>query len=237
MSRPIGRPRADKPKYCLDKSSGRAFVTLEGRRRYLGRHGTQESRDLYDRLIGEWIAQGRPRNLVDRRHRPHRHPDHRRILGRSADAVPQFEMSRRQAPHLRAQHLLRRAETAAPTVRHDAGQGIRADPAEALREEFVRMGWSRGVVNKQISRIRRVFAWAVEEELLAGEIYYRLCAVKPLKLGRTKAPETEPTLPVSPGPGERGHGESVPANQSDDRLAATHRHAPRRGVRDATEGD
>src|SRR5205814_1934705 len=64
MSRRIGRPRADKPKYCLDKPSGRAFVTLAGKRRYLGRHGTPASRDLYDRLIGEWIAQGRPRTVI-----------------------------------------------------------------------------------------------------------------------------------------------------------------------------
>ena len=65
MSRPVGRPRADKPKYCLDKPSRRAFVTLAGKRRYLGRHDTPESRDLYDRIIGEWIAQGRPRVVVE----------------------------------------------------------------------------------------------------------------------------------------------------------------------------
>src|SRR5580765_4709888 len=65
MPRPIGRPLADKPKYCLDKPSQRAFVTLAKKRIYLGRHGTRESRDEYDRLIGEWIAKGRPRTFVD----------------------------------------------------------------------------------------------------------------------------------------------------------------------------
>jgi hypothetical protein len=53
------RPRPLKPSYCFDKSSGRAFVTLNGTRKYLGPHGTQASRDEYDRAIGEWIAAGR----------------------------------------------------------------------------------------------------------------------------------------------------------------------------------
>ena len=37
------RPRTLKPKYCLDKSSQRAFVILDGAKTYLGRYGTQES--------------------------------------------------------------------------------------------------------------------------------------------------------------------------------------------------
>ena len=65
MSRPIGRPRSDKRKYCLDKLSARAFVTLAGKRKYLGRYDAHQSRDMYDRLIGEWIAQGRPRTTVE----------------------------------------------------------------------------------------------------------------------------------------------------------------------------
>jgi len=53
------RPKSLKPSYCLDRSSGRAFVTLNGHRKYLGKHGTQESRDAFDAAIGERIAQGR----------------------------------------------------------------------------------------------------------------------------------------------------------------------------------
>ena len=60
------RPRTLKPKYCLDKSSLRAFVILDGAKTYLGRYGTQESRDSYDRVIGEWISKGRPRHIPAR---------------------------------------------------------------------------------------------------------------------------------------------------------------------------
>src|SRR5215203_2512915 len=55
----MARPRSDKPAYCLDRDSGRAFVTLNGKRKYLGRHGTPESRDKYDVVIGEWKSRGR----------------------------------------------------------------------------------------------------------------------------------------------------------------------------------
>ena len=50
------RPRTLKHTYCVHKSSGRAFVKLGGKFVYLGKYGSQESKDLYDRLIGEWIA-------------------------------------------------------------------------------------------------------------------------------------------------------------------------------------
>jgi hypothetical protein len=58
----MARPKKSKPDYCRDKSSDRPFVTLNGKRKYLGppgSYGSQASRDAYDRLIGEWIAAGR----------------------------------------------------------------------------------------------------------------------------------------------------------------------------------
>ena len=38
---------------------GQAIVTLDGRDFYLGPHGTQTSKREYDRLVGEWQANGR----------------------------------------------------------------------------------------------------------------------------------------------------------------------------------
>src|SRR4051794_3937539 len=55
------RRRSLKPSYCRDKATDRAYVVIDGRRHYLGRFDSPESRDAYDRLIGEWIARGRRR--------------------------------------------------------------------------------------------------------------------------------------------------------------------------------
>ena len=47
------------PSYRHHKPSGQAVVTLDGRDFYPGRWGTQESTQTYDRLVGEWQANGR----------------------------------------------------------------------------------------------------------------------------------------------------------------------------------
>ena len=46
-------------KYCLHKSSSRAYVRIGGKTYYLGKHGSEASRREYDRIIGEFIANGR----------------------------------------------------------------------------------------------------------------------------------------------------------------------------------
>ena len=46
------------PSYRLHKSSGRAVVTIDGRDYFLGRHGTEESHQRYNQLIGEWLSHG-----------------------------------------------------------------------------------------------------------------------------------------------------------------------------------
>ena len=52
----MARPKSIEPKYRLHKPTGQAVVTLEGRDRYLGKHGTKESRALYHRIVSEWQA-------------------------------------------------------------------------------------------------------------------------------------------------------------------------------------
>ena len=47
------------PKYRLHQRSRQAVVDLNGESFYLGRHGSQVSKAKYDRLIAEWLANGR----------------------------------------------------------------------------------------------------------------------------------------------------------------------------------
>ena len=56
------------PSYRLHKQSGHAVVTLKGKHHTLGRYDSPESRNKYDRLISEWVANGRqmPRPSVQR---------------------------------------------------------------------------------------------------------------------------------------------------------------------------
>jgi hypothetical protein len=52
-------PRFRTPSYRLHRPSGQAVVTLDGRDIYLGRYNSRESRAEYDRLIAEWLTNGR----------------------------------------------------------------------------------------------------------------------------------------------------------------------------------
>ncbi len=47
------------PGYRKHKASGQAVVTLSGVDHYLGIHGTQASKNEYDRVTAEWLARGR----------------------------------------------------------------------------------------------------------------------------------------------------------------------------------
>jgi len=48
------------PKYRRHRASGQAVVTIAGHDHYLGPHRSQVSHREYDRLVGEWLAAGRP---------------------------------------------------------------------------------------------------------------------------------------------------------------------------------
>jgi integrase len=55
---------------------------------------------------------------------------------------------------------------------------------------------SRNYVNSQVNRIKRMFKWAVAEELVPPAVSHGLSAVAGLRLGRCGARETSPVLPV-----------------------------------------
>jgi integrase len=63
------------------------------------------------------------------------------------------------------------------------------------------MSWhtalSRGVVNHRVNRIKRVFKWAVSEELIPASIHEGLRSVAGLRYGRSEARETDPVKPVA----------------------------------------
>jgi integrase len=58
---------------------------------------------------------------------------------------------------------------------------------------------SRVNINHRIGRIKRVFAWAVSEELVPASVHQALQTVKGLKAGRSDAREGKKVKPVPPG--------------------------------------
>jgi integrase len=56
---------------------------------------------------------------------------------------------------------------------------------------------ARGVVNQRIGRIRRMFKWAVENEMVPPSVLQGLQAVRGLQRGRSPVRETDPVKPVA----------------------------------------
>jgi integrase len=65
-----------------------------------------------------------------------------------------------------------------------------------VRDDMIKLDWSRRYCNKATSIIKRCFAWAAEEELIPAAVSNGLIPVKGLKKGRTAAREKAPIGPV-----------------------------------------
>lgn len=65
-----------------------------------------------------------------------------------------------------------------------------------------RRRWSRRYINHQINRLRRMFRWAVSEELLPARVIHALETLQPLRRGRGDAAEATDRQPISPVPDE-----------------------------------
>jgi integrase len=185
------RPKSLKPSYCLHKPSGRAYVTIGGKCHYLGDYNTQASRDQYDMIVAEWIARGRV-SVTSTPEDPSRGVSVSQLIaGFWRHAQRYYGESSRELDNFRyAVKPLKRLYGNVPAM--DFGPL----KIKALREDAIARGWTRGYINKQISRVKMVFRWGVEQELIPSSVYHGLQAVGGLKRGKTDAAEAEPVKPV-----------------------------------------
>lgn len=179
------------PKYRHHKASGQAVVTLGGKDHYLGPWKSHASVQEYDRLLSVWQAHGRqlPPNqgvgvtVAEVLVRYLEHADRYYVKGGEPTTEPK---------HIRAAI----GPLSALYERHPAADfGPLA--LKAVRQRMIENGWCRTGINQQIGRIKRIFKWAVENELVAGEVYHRLQAMAGLRRGRSDARESEPVKPVA----------------------------------------
>ncbi len=204
MSRPRGVPS-----YRKHKQSGQAVVTLtdpSGARRdvLLGKHGTAASRQEYARVIAEWEAAGRRLPAQDAQapdlsvnelalaFMSHAKEHYRRPDGTHTTEVAEYRLALRPVVHLYGNtQAAAFGPLALKAVRDLMVQGWK-HPKHGEQANL-----SRGVVNQRIGRIRRVWKWGVENELLPAAVLPGLQAVRGLQRGRTPARETEPVKPVA----------------------------------------
>lgn len=179
------------PAYRRHRASGQAIVTLYGKDFYLGPHGTKASKIEYDRLIGEWVAAGRP-SLP-----PKQYSDitvvelsaayrrwakkYYRKNGKPTDTI--YEI-------VRATDIL--CEKYGRTDARDFGPLA----FKAYQQDLIKLGYCRRSVNHLAAAVKRMFRWAVADELVTPSVLQAINAVPGIKKGRSDARESPPVRPV-----------------------------------------
>ncbi|SIN68950.1 Phage integrase family protein [Singulisphaera sp. GP187] len=189
------------PSYRFHKPSGQAVVTLNGRDYYLGKHGTPQSRTEYDRLLAEWLVNGRHVTARARDNPPSGasvSPDEltvsEMILAYLRYAEGYYRKGGKptgEVPHIKyAMGHLRRL------YGHTSAKNFGPLALKTVRQQIIDSGLCRNEVNRRTRIIVRAFKWATENELVPLSIHHGLRAVSGLRKGRSEARESEPVKPV-----------------------------------------
>lgn len=150
------------PSYRHLKPSGQAVVTLDGRNFYLGLHGSEKSRNEYDRMIAEWLTNGRRLPATDTA---------------SGGDLSVNEMLLSYLGHVDGYYVKNGKPTVEPGNIRLAIRPLRQlygnTPArdfgplglKAVRKAMIDAGLCRIEINRRIGRLIRAFKWAVSEEM------------------------------------------------------------------------
>lgn len=186
------------PNYRRHKRSGQAVVTLGGRDCYLGPWNSAASKAKYRRRLAEWNAVGCPADIP---------PD--------PSALTVVELIERYWNHVKTYYpdqtrestikptLRRLRRLYGPTLAFEFGPLAMKAFQRALIDERIALKdggtqrLSRPYVNRALQWVRRMFKWAVGEELVPVTVLAALQSVEGLKVGRTEAPEPPPVKPVA----------------------------------------
>ena len=191
MSTRNGHP----PAYRLHKPSGQARVIVHGKHTYLGKYGSAESRQEYSRILAELSAEGGSSASFPANPSGNSPISvNETILGYWRYAKSHYVKDNAPTREIEGIQLalrpLREIYGTAPAAEFGPKK------LKAVRQHLIEGGLCRRVVNARVERIKRLFKWAVAEELIPPSVYHGLQAVAGLTFGRTSARETEPIRPV-----------------------------------------
>jgi integrase len=175
------------PKYRKHKASGQAIVTIDGKDHYLGPHRTAASRKEYDRVIAEWLANGRSL-----------------LIPNAATEITVVELMAKYVRFAKTYYNesseWTNSKLAMRPLKNLYGKLRVAEfgplKLKAVREKMIESNLCRNEINKRIGRIKRMFKWGVENEIVEPSVLHGLQAVRGLARGRSKARESEPVKPV-----------------------------------------
>jgi integrase len=185
------RPKSLIPAYRHHKARNLAVVRINGKDRYLGPFGSPESLEKYHQLTAEQHAR------LNSAPPPPAHE----FLGVNC-VIEQYLVfargyyQRDGEPTQELRDVTYAVEQLSELFGLANAREFGPRGLKLLQQHMIAKEWSRGVINQRINRIRRMFKWAVAEELVPPSVLHGLQAVSGLRYGRTTARETEPVKPV-----------------------------------------
>lgn len=180
------------PKICRRADRNLAFITLDGRRYYLGVYGSAAAQIEYGRIIAEYL-QGVP---------PETSSDSRRTV---ADVAAVF-LARSKTYYVKngkstGQHE-RYCAALAPVLKLYGTTPIDDFNVAKLRvvqTDLEKSGrYCRSYINTLVNCVRGAVKWAVSEGLVDASVLSGLQTLPALKPKRSTAREAPPVLPVAP---------------------------------------
>lgn len=187
------------PSYRHHKGSGQAFVQVRSKRYYLGKYGSSKSRERYRRFLAELEAAAVPEAAASQQRRSPIRP-HSITLVEMTAAYRRFAQGyyrKNGEPTGHLHQVWRATEILADLYGRTDAEAFGPSGLRAIQQKLVKENKARSYINDICGTIRRLFKWAVAQELVKVAVYQALCAVDGLRLGRTKAREPEPIGPVS----------------------------------------
>lgn len=179
------------PAYCKHKHSGQAYITPPGHKPiYLGKHGTKESKQEYERLIALLLSNGGKMPTDERIEYTVEEVMAKYFAFVRGYYVKNGKPTREVASIREALRPLRKLY--GPISANDFGPKC----LKTLQQALIQHGYCRSSINKHVGRIRRMFKWCVGEELVHSSLYHGLQSVQGLRRGRTKAKDPKPIQPV-----------------------------------------
>ena len=183
-------PKRNEPNYRLHKASGQAFIELEGRRIYLGKHGSKASREKYERLKGEYLANGRQLPPTQKKTGMSCHE----LAIHFLEWAEEYFMSQPTS----FAHIRKTMEFLVKHYGQEPADNISPQSLVFLQKKLVEHGYARIIVNRYVGIIKRAFRHGAQFGWVEPSTSHALEVVENLKKGRTKAHEFRDIKPVEP---------------------------------------
>lgn len=178
------------PSLRVHKATGQAYIYVHGQRMYLGRHDRPETVQKYHQTVAEYMATGGQAPVEKTAIKIKELMARFWVWAEGYYVMPDGSTGKELDNYRHALRPLKEIYADTPVTSF----GPRA--LQAVRQRMIDKGWCRRSVNRHVCRVKSLFRWGTEQELIPGTIYHALEAVAGLKRGRSGAKEGPPVKPV-----------------------------------------